>query len=48
MSHRSDWRALHGLAGADQGLANAKEHHRSSVEAIATRQGTRAEHLARR
>lgn len=36
-----------GLAYADAALAIAKEHHRSIVEAIATRQGTRAENLAR-
>jgi len=36
-----------GLAYADAALAVAKEHHRSLVEAIATRQGTRAENLAR-
>lgn len=36
-----------GLVHADQALATAKEHHRSIVEAIAERQGTRAENLAR-
>lgn len=36
-----------GLPYADDALALAKEHHRSIVEAIATRQGTRAENLAR-
>jgi GntR family transcriptional regulator of vanillate catabolism len=36
-----------GLAYSDAALAVAKEHHRSLVEAIATRQGTRAESLAR-
>ena len=36
-----------GLAYADQALAIAKEHHRSIVEAIAARQGTRAEYLSR-
>ena len=36
-----------GLAYADDALAIAKEHHRSIVEAIAKRQGTRAENLAR-
>jgi GntR family transcriptional regulator of vanillate catabolism len=36
-----------GLASADEVLAIAKEHHRGIVEAIATRQGTRAENLAR-
>lgn len=36
-----------GLAQADETLAVAKEHHRSIVEAIAKRQGTRAENLAR-
>jgi len=36
-----------GLAYADEALAIAKEHHRSIVEAIAKRQGTRAEHVAR-
>src|SRR5688500_3492225 len=36
-----------GLANADETLAIAKEHHRGIVEAIAARQGTRAEGLAR-
>lgn len=36
-----------GLADSDAALAVAKEHHRSLIEAIATRQGTRAESLAR-
>ena len=36
-----------GLAYADEALAIAKEHHRSLVDAIDTRQGTRAENLAR-
>ena len=36
-----------GLAYADAALAIAKEHHRGLVEAIATRQGTRAEGVAR-
>jgi GntR family transcriptional regulator of vanillate catabolism len=36
-----------GLAHADETLALAKQHHRAIVEAIQTRQGTRAEHLAR-
>jgi GntR family transcriptional regulator of vanillate catabolism len=36
-----------GLAHADAVLALAKEHHRSLVEAIGRRQGTRAENLAR-
>jgi GntR family transcriptional regulator of vanillate catabolism len=36
-----------GLANADETLAIAKEHHRGIVEAIAARQGTRAENLAR-
>jgi GntR family transcriptional regulator of vanillate catabolism len=36
-----------GLAYADDALAISKEHHRSIVEAIAKRQGTRAENLAR-
>jgi GntR family transcriptional regulator of vanillate catabolism len=36
-----------GLAYADDALAVAKEHHRGIVEAIAKRQGTRAESLAR-
>lgn len=36
-----------GLADADERLAIAKEHHRAIVEAIAARQGTRAEALAR-
>lgn len=36
-----------GMAHADEALALAKEHHRSLVEAIAKRQGTRAENLAR-
>lgn len=36
-----------GLANADATLAIAKEHHRGIVEAIAKRQGTRAESLAR-
>lgn len=36
-----------GLADADERLAIAKEHHRGLVEAIARRQGTRAESLAR-
>jgi GntR family transcriptional regulator of vanillate catabolism len=36
-----------GLANADETLAIAKEHHRGIVEAIAGRQGTRAESLAR-
>lgn len=36
-----------GLANADEDLATAKEHHRSIIDAIQTRQGTRAEHLAR-
>lgn len=36
-----------GLANADETLAIAKEHHRGIVEAIARRQGTRAESLAR-
>jgi GntR family transcriptional regulator of vanillate catabolism len=36
-----------GLANADETLAIAKEHHRGIIEAIAKRQGTRAESLAR-
>jgi GntR family transcriptional regulator, vanillate catabolism transcriptional regulator len=36
-----------GLAYADDALAVAKEHHRGIVEAIAKRQGTRAENLSR-
>jgi GntR family transcriptional regulator of vanillate catabolism len=36
-----------GLAQADETLALAKHHHRAIVDAIQTRQGTRAEHLAR-
>jgi GntR family transcriptional regulator of vanillate catabolism len=36
-----------GLAIADETLAIAKEHHRGIVDAIARRQGTRAESLAR-
>lgn len=36
-----------GLANADETVAIAKEHHRGIVEAIARRQGTRAESLAR-
>ena len=36
-----------GFAHADETLAIAKEHHRGIVEAIAKRQGTRAENLAR-
>jgi GntR family transcriptional regulator of vanillate catabolism len=36
-----------GLANADDTLAIAKEHHRAIVEAIARRQGARAESLAR-
>jgi GntR family transcriptional regulator of vanillate catabolism len=36
-----------GFAHADETLAIAKEHHRGLVEAIAKRQGTRAENLAR-
>ena len=36
-----------GLANADEALAIAKMHHRSLIDAIQTRQGTRAEHLAR-
>jgi GntR family transcriptional regulator, vanillate catabolism transcriptional regulator len=35
------------LAHADEALALAKEHHRSLVDAITRRQGTRAEHVAR-
>ena len=35
------------LAHADEALALAKEHHRSLVDAIQGRQGTRAEHVAR-
>ncbi len=35
------------LARADERLTLAREHHRALVEAIATRQGARAEHLAR-
>jgi GntR family transcriptional regulator of vanillate catabolism len=35
------------LAHADDALAISKEHHRGIIEAIATRQGTRAEGLAR-
>jgi GntR family transcriptional regulator, vanillate catabolism transcriptional regulator len=35
------------LAYADEALAIAKEQHRNLVEAIATGQGTRAEHIAR-
>ena len=35
------------LAHADEALALAKEHHRSLVDAIQRRQGTRAEHVAR-
>lgn len=35
------------LAGSKQTLAIAQEQHRSIVEAIRARQGTRAEHLAR-
>jgi GntR family transcriptional regulator of vanillate catabolism len=36
-----------GFAHADETLAIAKEHHRGIVEAIAKRQGTRAENLSR-
>src|SRR5688572_16347473 len=36
-----------GLANADETLAIAKDHHRGIIEAIAKRQGTRAESLAR-
>lgn len=36
-----------GLAHADEALALAKQHHRSLVDAIQSRQGTRAEHVAR-
>ena len=36
-----------GLANADETLATAKEHHRAIVDAIANRQGARAESLAR-
>jgi GntR family transcriptional regulator of vanillate catabolism len=36
-----------GLANADETLAIAKEHHRGILEAIAKRQGARAESLAR-
>lgn len=36
-----------GLEYSDAALAVAKEHHRSLIEAIAKRQGTRAENLAR-
>ena len=36
-----------GLAHADETLALAKAHHRGLVEAIQTKQGTRAEYLAR-
>jgi GntR family transcriptional regulator, vanillate catabolism transcriptional regulator len=36
-----------GMAQADEALAIAKEHHRSIVDAIANRQGTRAESVAR-
>jgi GntR family transcriptional regulator of vanillate catabolism len=36
-----------GMAYSDAALAVAKEHHRSLIEAIATRQGTRAENQAR-
>lgn len=36
-----------GLADADERVAIAREHHRAIVEAIAARQGTRAESLAR-
>jgi GntR family transcriptional regulator of vanillate catabolism len=36
-----------GLAQADEALALAKAHHRSIVDAIEGRQGTRAEHVAR-
>jgi GntR family transcriptional regulator of vanillate catabolism len=36
-----------GLAYSDAALAVAKEHHRGLIEAIASRQGTRAESLAR-
>lgn len=36
-----------GLAHADETLALAKQHHQALVDAIQTRQGTRAEHLAR-
>jgi len=36
-----------GMAIADETLAIAKEHHRGIVDAIAKRQGTRAESLAR-
>jgi GntR family transcriptional regulator of vanillate catabolism len=36
-----------GLADADERLAIAKEHHRAIIEAISSRQGTRAESLAR-
>jgi len=35
------------MANADATLAMAKEHHRSIIDAIQTRQGTRAEYLAR-
>ena len=35
------------LAHADETLALAKQHHQALVDAIQTRQGTRAEHLAR-
>ena len=36
-----------GSRHADEALAIAKQHHRSLVDAIQTRQGTRAEYLAR-
>lgn len=36
-----------GLAQADETLALAKQHHAAIIDAIQTRQGTRAEHLAR-
>jgi GntR family transcriptional regulator of vanillate catabolism len=36
-----------GLSGTDQTLAISQEHHRAILSAIATRQGTRAEALAR-
>jgi len=36
-----------GLTYADEALAIANEHHRTIVEAIAKRQGTRAEHVTR-
>ena len=35
------------LAAAEETLATAQVHHRSIVEAIGRREGTRAEHLAR-